>query len=331
MTSDQSIAYAQAAIGQVIGAVEGKRAYKYTRKLMDLQYQNQLDFWRMNNEYNSPSSQMSRYAAAGVNPYMSLGNPNTSSYGSVMQSVPDYPRTSSTFMRGVEMQMTAALQAAQIKNIQANTALTSEKVDYQAGLTLMQPLVSRNLALDGDLKSQLHDFRSQYNTPQVALAWAQYNKLIADTDETHVRVSILGQDLMMKPLEKERLEVLISNMRKQGTLTDAQIDLVIAQACGRQIENTLRGAYLPYADDLASAAKTTAVNQAASSFEESSFLHDTRGQRRKMYDYDVELRFMDKWTKQERISWYNEHGGFWAAKQIFGGIPGIGNQIMFPF
>ncbi|WGL31418.1 DNA pilot protein [Dipodfec virus UOA04_Rod_1032] len=331
MNLESSIGYAQAGIGQAIGVVEKKKAYKWTRKLMDAQYQHQVDFWNMNNEYNAPSAQMQRFAAAGVNPYMSLGNPNTSSYGSVMQAVPQYPEATPTIMQGIQMQLSAAMQSAQIKNIQANTALTSQNVDYQAGLTAMQPLVSRNLALDGDLKSQLHDFRSQYNSPQVALAWAQYNKLIADTDETHVRVSILGQDLIMKPLEKERLEVLISNMRKQGTLTDSQIDLVIAQACGRQIENTLRGAYLPYADDLASASKTTAANHAASSFEEASFLHDTRGQRRKMYDYDVELRFMDKWTKQERISWYNEHGGFWAAKQIFGGIPGIGNQIMFPF
>lgn len=58
-----------------------------------------VDFWRMQNEYNTPSAQMQRYLDAGINPYNALGNISSGSAeslssanaGSINASAPSTP------------------------------------------------------------------------------------------------------------------------------------------------------------------------------------------------------------------------------------------------
>lgn len=54
-------------------------AYQYDRELQQWERENQanLDFWNMQNSYNSPSAQMQRYQAAGLNPNLIYGQSNT--------------------------------------------------------------------------------------------------------------------------------------------------------------------------------------------------------------------------------------------------------------
>lgn len=70
------------AVGQAIGA---KAGYKKQRRLMELQQtfnvenyerqkQDNLDFWAMQNQYNSPEAQMERLKQAGLNPNMIYGS-----------------------------------------------------------------------------------------------------------------------------------------------------------------------------------------------------------------------------------------------------------------
>jgi len=43
------------------------------------QKQDALDFWKLQNDYNSPQAQMARYQEAGLNPHLIYGQSNTSS------------------------------------------------------------------------------------------------------------------------------------------------------------------------------------------------------------------------------------------------------------
>lgn len=53
--------------------------YAYDRQLQQWRRENQanLDFWHMQNNYNTPAAQMSRYQAAGLNPNLIYGQSNT--------------------------------------------------------------------------------------------------------------------------------------------------------------------------------------------------------------------------------------------------------------
>lgn len=49
-------------------------ANEHNEAMLDKQIKQEWDMWNAENEYNSPTAQMQRYADAGVNPYMAVGN-----------------------------------------------------------------------------------------------------------------------------------------------------------------------------------------------------------------------------------------------------------------
>jgi hypothetical protein len=63
---------ATSAIGAIgnffTGGASARKQYQYQSKLMDKQNQQQIDFWKMNNEYNTPFNQRARLEQAGLNP-----------------------------------------------------------------------------------------------------------------------------------------------------------------------------------------------------------------------------------------------------------------------
>ena len=57
------------AIGSIFtGGASARKQYQYQSKLMDKQNQQQIDFWNMNNKYNTPLAQRARLEQAGYNP-----------------------------------------------------------------------------------------------------------------------------------------------------------------------------------------------------------------------------------------------------------------------
>ena len=52
---------------------------EYNNQQYEKQRADNLEFWKIQNEYNSPYSQMLRYKEAGLNPLLMYGNTNTSS------------------------------------------------------------------------------------------------------------------------------------------------------------------------------------------------------------------------------------------------------------
>lgn len=54
--------------------VKNRRSYKFTSKLMDKQQQINLQNWNLQNAYNTPSAQMARLRAAGLNPNLIYAN-----------------------------------------------------------------------------------------------------------------------------------------------------------------------------------------------------------------------------------------------------------------
>ncbi len=128
--------------------VKSKRAIRMQNeanmKLAQYQYDLQLEQWNRANAYNSPVSQMKRYKAAGLNPYLIYGN-GQSSAGMAASSAPAYnaphiealPPPVNT-MQAASSMLDQALKAAQVRK----TAQETENLGvYQ-----------NNMRLDSDLK-----------------------------------------------------------------------------------------------------------------------------------------------------------------------------------
>lgn len=123
------------AIGNLFtGGASARKQYKYQSKLMDKQNQQQIDFWKMNNEYNTPFNQRARLEQAGLNPdlmYGGSGNMYQSQMpGAASGSAPNVDYGS--FSDNLRFAMQAQVMDAQVSKIEQENKLLAEQALNQA-------------------------------------------------------------------------------------------------------------------------------------------------------------------------------------------------------
>lgn len=124
------------AIGSILtGGASARKQYQYQLKLMDKQNQQQIDFWNMNNEYNTPLAQRARLEQAGYNPDLMVGGsgnmfqsqmPSAASPGSAPNV--DY----GSFSDNLRFAMQAQVMDAQVSKIEHENKLLAEQALNQA-------------------------------------------------------------------------------------------------------------------------------------------------------------------------------------------------------
>lgn len=129
------------AIGNLFtGGMSARKQYKYQSKLMDKQNQQQIDFWKMNNEYNTPFNQRARLEQAGLNPdlmYGGSGNMYQSQMpGAASGSAPNVDYGS--FSDNLRFAMQAQVMDAQVSKIEMENKLLAEQALSQASLRELQ-------------------------------------------------------------------------------------------------------------------------------------------------------------------------------------------------
>jgi len=76
-----------AAINAYSTGNQNRKSRRFSREMYALQKQDALEFWNMQNEYNSPQSQMKRFQDAGLNPHLIYGRGDSGSASAI--STPD--------------------------------------------------------------------------------------------------------------------------------------------------------------------------------------------------------------------------------------------------
>lgn len=124
------------AIGNLFtGGMSARKQYKYQSMLMDKQNQQQIDFWNMNNKYNTPLAQRARLEQAGYNPDLMVGGsgnmfqsqmPSAASPGSAPNV--DY----GSFSDNLRFAMQAQVMDAQVSKIEQENKLLAEQALNQA-------------------------------------------------------------------------------------------------------------------------------------------------------------------------------------------------------
>jgi hypothetical protein len=135
---------ATSAIGAIgnffTGGASARKQYQYQSKLMDKQNQQQIDFWKMNNEYNTPFNQRARLEQAGLNPdlmYGGSGNMYQSQMpGAASGSAPNVDYGS--FSDNLRFAMQAQVMDAQVSKIEHENQLLAEQALTQASLRDLQ-------------------------------------------------------------------------------------------------------------------------------------------------------------------------------------------------
>lgn len=158
-----------------------KKSMEFSREMYQTQKADNLAFWNMQNEYNSPEAQMQRFTDAGLNPNLIYGQSNAS--GPI--STPDVqkPQFESTrpgdivpaVLSGIDLVTNLEMKQAQTDNIKAQ----NDVIRQQA--ILMGSQISNT---EASTKQRLLDynFRNELFATDVEARKEQLRKLRNDID-----------------------------------------------------------------------------------------------------------------------------------------------------
>ncbi len=207
--------------------IRNKKSWKYTQKAMALQdqynrqaadtaYQRQMEFYNQERDWNDPSNVRKRYEAAGVNPTSAFGTagsytPQQAPDHVVASQAPSAPFVDAngfTFENPIQQ----ALQLAQFKNIEANTAKTESETGDRGEFLRGQKLAN-DLQESGLISLELRNGLDALNL--------QFKNEVYDTE-----VSIRKQTADNMAKQYEQMNQQIAESVAKQNLTEAQIPQV---------------------------------------------------------------------------------------------------------
>lgn len=210
---------AQTGLNLSLSGSLNRKTRKFAAKQADLQYQRSLNMMQMQNEYNSPAAQVARLKQAGLN--VGLMYQNAGAGGESAQ--PASPEMASWSpiapnVDGLNLIAQAALQKAQIDNIEADTAKKKEETG--------------NVKQDTQLKESMTEATQIQNEIQRATSPAQIAAAYTKVQESVANIKVLKADELLKSQEQMRLaqDMLWQNRLNAIEMVKRQTEIAYAEA-----------------------------------------------------------------------------------------------------
>lgn len=120
-------------------SAENRRQREWSNQQYQIQKNDNLSFWRMQNEYNDPSNQMKRLQAAGLNPNMVYGSGSAVTTASPIQTAdmkkPDTQANRIEKTGYMDSMYDYQIKKQTIDNLKAQNTVLLEDAAYKAALT----------------------------------------------------------------------------------------------------------------------------------------------------------------------------------------------------
>jgi len=171
------VAGATALTGQGINAFStgnmNKRSMRFSREMYARQFQDNLNFWNIQNEYNSPAAQMQRFQEAGLNPHLIYGQGNSGNATPIntpdVQSpqfrTPEYGNMLTEPLAAISQIYDLDIKQAQADNLRAqNTVIAQDALLRAAQIKQTISQTARtdfDLGLDTELREISADSRRE--------------------------------------------------------------------------------------------------------------------------------------------------------------------------
>lgn len=213
---------------------------KWSEDMYERQFADQVDFWNMQNVYNSPVQQMARLKEAGLNPRLIYGQSSGGASGTAGLMRPPSPTKPEfqNFDLGGALTRSAPwlsqmydleIKAAQKSNIEADTAVKLEDA-------LLRSSQAGHSAYDLGLKEELRDVSVEYQRQILQQIKQDIEMQINENERKEIQNAlsvqeagerILSMRIQRAKTEEERQNIIAQrdNIRKDGILKQLDIEL----------------------------------------------------------------------------------------------------------
>ncbi|QCS37350.1 DNA pilot protein [Tortoise microvirus 90] len=199
--------------------------------------------WHMQNEYNSPQSQMNRLKQAGLNPNLVYGS-GADNVSSPMPSVSSqsYSPTAPQYdlmgpaVSGLDSYYNYALKEAQIDNVKTQTTVAAQEAALKAADLAGRNISNEKGRIDLGLKSELRDVSAEYVRESLRKLQADTNFQLSENErrlittsqnvlESAERILSSRAQRANTRLEHDRIQETIKNLRSDNQLKQLDIEL----------------------------------------------------------------------------------------------------------
>lgn len=225
-------------------AQQNRDSQIYSKQMYEVQKQDNLKFWNMQNEYNSPEQQMARFRKAGLNPNLIYGQGNSGPAGNVQTpDVQPVQFRSPEWGNGLQTAGLALMnqydidikQATRDNLLDQNTVIEQEKLLKMAQTLATLTGAERQkfqLEFDRELRNTSADFRKAQLKNMIVGTDLAINRdrreermTTSNINEAAQRVANMKIQNATSKLEQDRIRENISLMRQDGRLKDFDIKL----------------------------------------------------------------------------------------------------------
>lgn len=225
-----AISGAAQGVGNMISqAVQNKRNRQFQQNMYNQQKADNIKFWEMENQYNSPIMQMQRLKDAGLNPNLVYGTGANAQGGSIQS-----PKQSASDQPAVQVQTPNMMDLYNMKKIDAQTALTEQSIKNQQANERLTTITTALQSLAVTAKTTENEFlRARLEN--------EAKKLVADIGYTaeQTRTQKITQDSMQVGMRKTIQDTIFQAENQKWTVQQLAQNLANSVTMNNKMKSEL--------------------------------------------------------------------------------------------
>lgn len=185
------------------------------RQLQELAYQQNIEQWNRENEYNSPTAQMQRYKDAGLNANLIYGQQNTSASSPKLSYLPQ--NVAHMEAPKINVALDGLFQLLNLKN-----TIKENDLDLKQKAENLELTRYSNLMAAEKLKQAMNDtlYHDRLNLGRVTSIENQNSLFPFRKDELQNKLKLMEQDLQLKGSLNQQQEYKLKILKHQADFWD---------------------------------------------------------------------------------------------------------------
>lgn len=229
-----------------------KKNRRWSENMYQRQYNDNLQFWAMQNAYNSPQAQMQRFQEAGLNPNLIYGQGNSGNASSVQtpdiqgtdQRVPEWGNAISGAAGGLANFYDTKIKQATANNLEAQNTVIIQDALLKEAQTLSTIAGTDATKFDLSQRQRLADISAEAAAENLRKTQTDIDLAISRDAREAIRntsdIAEAAERMLSLRLGRAKTEAEVSNIRIQNNQIRQSISLMKQDGTLKELEIVLR-------------------------------------------------------------------------------------------